>query len=755
MKAKNSLMIIILFLVTVQLYCINGTNDSHSQMFPVNTQADEVKQLVDVLQTSKHISRDNELRENRTLDTELIIITADSLESDFEELAELKTEEGIVTEIVTLTTMGTTSSAIRSWLATQKASNSNLQYVILGGDESIVPTHQIIYPHAGDTTTSSSDFYYSNVLSTWPQNDDEIMYIDTDIDIYVGRLPVRNSTEVEIYITKYENYRTNNTEFTDHMNFISTNVAKDHQYHIYDNIVREMMTHTGENIVCDSLLCADLVDTLNGAATAIVDKLQDRDYSFLYGNWHGIDRFVIFDSQYNKHFPWSWLNYSNHMQQITINSNIVEEGSCYYVEGSGAHEGEWQYYYTTPSYAFLQLEDILPQTYGNTYVMWMSSCMTMDMNFVSSSMPCARDSNNVIIQNSNIYGWLEDVYVESEPQPIINEENCINEVFFNQIGGPVAIYASSAIDYPNITNSIVNEFLDLIFIENENKLGYLTNTAWELYDHAFDLYLYRFLFIGYTLFGDPSMDVWSAEAKQLVLSENIEYSPFGSTPTFEVYDTEGNFVEALVCVIDDEGVIQGKGLSPYNYNAAIADDWIITANKANYLQDRREYEYLKSYSTVPYIMDFENGLDKNWRIYPDSTYGRILVTSENDPYNGDMHLTMDSNTTGQYATNSAELHLNLTDKNRIILDFYWKDIADETNAEDGVYISDDNGSSYVKIDSLCDGSGWEHIVIDLDTVIAAESMEYNKNFIIKFQQRDNCPISSDGFAFDDIQVYSM
>ncbi|MCF7920256.1 MAG: T9SS type A sorting domain-containing protein [Candidatus Cloacimonetes bacterium] len=745
---------VIFILLSYNLMCQDNL-DNQTLTIPEEYSV-EAETIIKMVKNTEHKSHHQELRENRSLDTELVIITADSLEAVFSELAEIKNEEGIVTEIVTLTTTGATSAAIRSWLATQKTANENLQYVIIGGNKDIVPAHQIVYEHAGSTIYATTDFYYSNVLSTWPQNDNDIMEIDTDVDLYVGRLPVRNSDEVEKYITKYQNFRTNYTDYTDRMSFISTNVHRDTLYYVFDSIVSDIMTQTGDDIICDSLLCPDLVDTLNGAATAVVDMLQDRDYSFLYGVWHGVDQFTILDSEFNHNYPGYWQGFRHHMQSLSINTNRVEGGSCYYaLQTGGDHDGEWKYFYTTSDSCYLQLEDVLPQSYGNTYVMWMSSCRTMDMNFVSWSWDFARDANDEIIQNCDETGWLFDYYVETEPDTVYNEENCINEVFFNQTGGPIAIYATSTLDYPNISSYIVKEYMDLQFLDDEHTLGYITNEAWDIFENAFAVYLYRFLFLGYGLFGDPSMDVWSAKAKQLVLSKNITESIYSTYPEFEVYDTSGNPVEALVCVIDDEGVIQGKGMSPYTFNNTIADDWIITANKANYLQDKRDYSYLKSYSTVPYIMDFENGLDKNWRVEVDTTYGRVQVTSANSPYNGNMHLTMDTNTANHLVTNIAELHLNLTGENRLMLDFWWKDINDENHTEDGVFLSDDNGDNFTKVYSLINGSGWENIVIDLDAAIKSAGLEYNKNFIIKFQQRDNYPISSDGFAFDDIQVYSM
>ncbi|MCF7911070.1 MAG: T9SS type A sorting domain-containing protein [Candidatus Cloacimonetes bacterium] len=713
----------------------------------------DVETIISSMENTEHKINHQELRDNRSLAAELVIITVDALEDDFEEFAEIKTEEGIVTDVVTLATTDSTSTAIRNWLAARKTTYPSLQYVIIGGSTDLVPSHQIVYDHLGSTITASTDFYYSNVLSVWPQ-DDDIMDIDTDIDLYVGRLPVSNSTEVENYITKYQNYRTNDINDVARMSFISTNVPKNDSYDLYDSFVSDIMTHVGNTISCESLLCEDLVDVVNGPATEVVDVLQSRDYSFLYGVWHGVDQFTILDSEFDHNDSAYEQGFGHHKQSLSINTNKVDEGSCYYeLQVGGAHDGEWKYFYTTPAESYLQLEDVLPQSLGNTYFTWIASCRTMDLNYISSSQDCARDEYDEVICNLGPNGW-SDYWVETEPVTVYNAENCINEVFFNHVGGPVAIYASSATDYPSISRFIVQEYLDLQFIDDEHTLGYITNEAWHLYDNLFSMYLYRLIYLGYTLFGDPSLSIWSDEARQLVLSENIIVDPVNPYPEFEVFDTQGNPVEALVSVINDAGVLQGRGISPYQFNSSVGDNWIITANRANYVQDLREYRYLKTYATVPYSMGFEEGLDKNWRLETDPTYGRILITSDNSPHSGTKHMTMDSNTFYEYVYNKADLHLNLTGEDRLMLDFWWREFNDETHYYDGVFISDDNGDHFSKIYSLINGSGWENIVIDLDAAINTAGLEYNNNFIIRFEQYDNFPISSDGFAFDDIQIYS-
>ena len=50
-------------------------------------------------------------------------------------------------------------------------------------------------------------------------------------------------------------------------------------------------------------------------------------------------------------------------------------------------------------------------------------------------------------------------------------------------------------------------------------------------------------------------------------------------------------------------------------------------------------------------------------------------------------------------------------------------------------------------------SSWRMFEADLDAAIVRAGVSYTRAFKIKFQQYDNYPAMSDGFAFDDIEVY--
>jgi hypothetical protein len=162
-----------------------------------------------------------------------------------------------------------------------------------------------------------------------------------------------------------------------------------------------------------------------------------------------------------------------------------------------------------------------------------------------------------------------------------------------------------------------------------------------------------------------------------------------------------------------------------------------------------------TYITIPYTIGFETGLDEHWIIRDNSDYGRILVTSNYSPHSGSYHLTMDANATGHYSKNEALLHLNLSGQNQVNLEFWWKEFNDEPDNDDGIYFSNNGGISFVRVHQLIGNNGsWQKVTLDVDQLASAKGLTLNSVFVIKFQQYDNDPISSDGFAFDDINVFA-
>ncbi len=164
-----------------------------------------------------------------------------------------------------------------------------------------------------------------------------------------------------------------------------------------------------------------------------------------------------------------------------------------------------------------------------------------------------------------------------------------------------------------------------------------------------------------------------------------------------------------------------------------------------------------AYAVLPYSTGFESGaFDQYWFTQSSNSEGRILITTANGPHSGSYHMTMDDNTNGSlYAQNEAWLRLNLSGHSAVELSFWWKEFADEDHTQDGVFFSDNGGSTFTKVYSLTGGSStYQNIVLDVDALASSAGLSLNSTFVIKFQQYDNYSISTDGMAFDDIDVYS-
>ena len=173
-----------------------------------------------------------------------------------------------------------------------------------------------------------------------------------------------------------------------------------------------------------------------------------------------------------------------------------------------------------------------------------------------------------------------------------------------------------------------------------------------------------------------------------------------------------------------------------------------------------------SMGDLPFIENFESGsIAPCWEINSTGT-GRTLITSSNDPLSGNYQLIMDSSQNGTYSLNELILTIDLAGKSDVILGFNHKEFSDEdhimpdsfsgSHNSDGVAISAD-GSTWYKVQGLTSADGISPggtlYEVDLDSVVKSWGIDYNNAFKIKFQHYDNYPISYDGFAFDDVEVY--
>ena len=113
---------------------------------------------------------------------------------------------------------------------------------------------------------------------------------------------------------------------------------------------------------------------------------------------------------------------------------------------------------------------------------------------------------------------------------------------------------------------------------------------------------------------------------------------------------------------------------------------------------------------------------------------------------------MDS--TGGIATNRMDLSVDLEGYNSVSLTFLHREIDDEIDPEDGIFLSVDNGVSFSKIASLGDDISWTFHGINLTDAADGLGLTLSSSSVIRFQQKDNLSWIKDGREFDDIQVYA-
>ncbi len=157
--------------------------------------------------------------------------------------------------------------------------------------------------------------------------------------------------------------------------------------------------------------------------------------------------------------------------------------------------------------------------------------------------------------------------------------------------------------------------------------------------------------------------------------------------------------------------------------------------------------------SLNYSEGFESGSLSNAFHTISESNGRVQVTNANTPYSGSYHVTMDAiNSSNGYALNQLIFHADLAGYENVNLDFWWKDYGDETDELDTLEVSVDQGLTWHRLRSF-DGTGttdntWQNYSHNLDNL----GLLYSDDTWIRFQQYDNFPIATDGFAIDDISL---
>lgn len=147
-------------------------------------------------------------------------------------------------------------------------------------------------------------------------------------------------------------------------------------------------------------------------------------------------------------------------------------------------------------------------------------------------------------------------------------------------------------------------------------------------------------------------------------------------------------------------------------------------------------------------------LASSWSITTTNN-GRVGVSTAY-PYAGRYSVLLD-NALEYYPYSLAAIILahDLSGEDQVNLDFWWREFYDENDPEDGVFISDDDGATWHQARSFNNGpQEFRHDIVDLTAAAATHGLALNDRFRIKFQFYDNYPIPTDGYALDEIRLFT-
>uniref|UniRef100_A0A7C4GG43 T9SS type A sorting domain-containing protein n=1 Tax=candidate division WOR-3 bacterium TaxID=2052148 RepID=A0A7C4GG43_UNCW3 len=149
-----------------------------------------------------------------------VIVTSDALVNDFQPLVNWHNRKGWYTVVRTVSWINSnysgrdTQEKIRNFVR-DYFTNRGMTWLLLGGDNGVVPARQaraIVGSYTGDIPC---DLYYADLQWSWDGNNNNIFgeasvdTVDLYYDLYVGRASVDNSTQVQTFVNKVITHETN------------------------------------------------------------------------------------------------------------------------------------------------------------------------------------------------------------------------------------------------------------------------------------------------------------------------------------------------------------------------------------------------------------------------------------------------------------------------------------------------------------------------------------------------------------------
>jgi hypothetical protein len=143
---------------------------------------------------------------------DMLLITSNARAANFQAFANWKTRRGIKTVIMKTESIYVSYSGrdnqekIRNCVK-HYWQHRGLKWVLIGGDDGIVPVRTCRLTVEGLTEDIASDMYYADLQYSWDSNNNDLFgemedSVDLFYDVFVGRIPVDNATHVATFFAK-------------------------------------------------------------------------------------------------------------------------------------------------------------------------------------------------------------------------------------------------------------------------------------------------------------------------------------------------------------------------------------------------------------------------------------------------------------------------------------------------------------------------------------------------------------------------
>lgn len=157
----------------------------------------------------------------------------------------------------------------------------------------------------------------------------------------------------------------------------------------------------------------------------------------------------------------------------------------------------------------------------------------------------------------------------------------------------------------------------------------------------------------------------------------------------------------------------------------------------------------------PFFDGFEAAqLSDVWTTEVPLGVGTVEVVELYGPHEGQRHLLLHGNPSAIFTVAAADLTIDLAGRSGVFLDFAHKELGDEDQQYDGIWVSMD-GIDYQRIHGLTglDSSPtYRYWTLDLDAAVAAVGFSYTSEFHIRLGWADNQAAPLEGFLFDSFAV---